>query len=212
MAKKVKNIYEGKELGALFVRPELLMQPNIVKPLHSVAPRTIMGQWWWDRQRQRCYEKNNFHCYSCGVHKSDAPFRQWLEAHESYKIDLENCRYTLDELVGLCHACHNFIHSGRMLSLVNQGKASRYRMETILDWGNNLLAFNGLDKSKAWWKKDGIFQQFFPEHIGTWNKWHLILDGEKFYSPFKDYAAWAKNYDQKDTELEPVDFTLLTDG
>lgn len=203
---KQSDLYEGKDKGPLFVRPELLMQPNLVKPLHSVAPRNIMGTWWWNRQRARCYARNNYHCFACGTHKSDAVSRKWLEAHESYKIDLVNCSYELEELVALCHFCHNYIHSGRLHAVLAKGEISRSRFDAIMRWGDNLLAFNGLDKSTAWWQKDGIIQQFFPEHIGTWDKWHLILDGEKHYSPFKDYGAWAKKYGNS-PELEPIDFT-----
>ena len=43
-------------------QPEILLQPNIVNPLHGVNPRLIMGKGWWDRKRYEAYEKYDHHC------------------------------------------------------------------------------------------------------------------------------------------------------
>lgn len=39
------------------LRPELLLHNNIPKPMHGVAPRVVLGQKWWDRERRECYER-----------------------------------------------------------------------------------------------------------------------------------------------------------
>jgi hypothetical protein len=171
----------------LFTRPEILMQPQLVKPLHSMAPRNIMGTTWWNKVRQEAYAKNNYHCFACGVHKTKARFKQWLEAHESYAVDFDLKQYKLEELLALCHSCHNYIHAGRLQAI--------YR--TIHEHGDTLLFINDLDKKKAWWTDEKIFPQLFPEIDGTWNKWHLLLNGQKYYSRFKDYKEWAEYYGHK---------------
>lgn len=178
----------------LFVRPEILMQPQLLKPLHSMAPRVIMGSGWWNKTRQESYAKNNYHCYACGVHKSKAKFRQWLEAHESYFMDFEKKQIRLEEILALCHACHNFIHAGRLQSLFDKGEISEYKYRSVLEHGNTLLFINDLDKEKAWWRDEKIYPQLFPELDGTWDQWHLLLGGKKYYSRFKDYNEWADHY------------------
>ena len=90
--------------------PELLTHPNIPKPLHGITPRDILGKAWWDQQRQIAYRERHYHCWACGVHKSQAAYYQWLEGHESYDIDYVHGIVTLREIVALCHACHSFIH------------------------------------------------------------------------------------------------------
>lgn len=180
--------------GALFTRPEILLQPQLVKPLHSMAPRTIMGSTWWNRVRQEAYAKNNYHCFACGVHKSEALFKNWLEAHESYSIDFEKKQYKLEELIALCHACHNYIHAGRLEAIFKKGEISEYKYRTIHEHGDTLLFLNDMDKKEAWWTEPSIKAQLFPELDGTWNQWHLLLNDIKYYSRFDNYEAWAAYY------------------
>ena len=121
------------------LRPEILLHPNIPKPLHGVNPRSIMGQEWWDVQRRIAYASTEYHCAACGVHKSEAEYHQWLEAHELYEFDYPKGRLTMIEIVPLCHACHNFIHSGRMTALVDKGEMEESKRKAILKRGNNIF-------------------------------------------------------------------------
>ena len=102
------------------VNPGLLAQFQIVKPLHGVNPRTIMGQSNWDKLRKQVYAENDFHCMGCGVHKKDALYHQWLECHEDCEVNFKECQYTIRGFVPLCHACHNFIHLGRLEMMVQK--------------------------------------------------------------------------------------------
>ena len=50
-------------------RPELLLHPNIPKPLHEVNPRSIKGKEWWDIERKKyepkfkSYDDWHYHYY-----------------------------------------------------------------------------------------------------------------------------------------------------
>lgn len=192
----------------MIIRPELLTHPNIPKPLHGTNPRSILGQEWWDKTRKQTYARNDYHCMACGIHKSQDKFHNWLEAHESYSIDYESGRVVLNEIVALCHSCHNFIHSGRLQAMVASGETSEEKAIYILKRGfailkaNNLEPFWGtayafsemagrddlIERIEALKKKqDVVIQQ-------DWSKWHLEIDGVKHYGKFKSQIDWQIQY------------------
>jgi hypothetical protein len=186
-----------------FWRPDLLASPNIPKPLHTVNPRTILGRKWWDGRRQEAYAKHDYRCWACGVPKQNAEYHQWLEAHEDYDINWE----TGKEIVGLCHSCHCFIHNGRLLNIFKGGEIGRDRIVHIMESGfaicerNNVKPYFGafvtwnilngqtLENAINNAKKDG----WFPTEDAPWEKWHLVIEGKEYYSPFKDLTEW-ENY------------------
>lgn len=164
------------------MKPEILTHANIPKPLHLVNPRTVMGQTWWNKQRQKAYESTGFLCAACDVHKSEARYKQWLEAHELYEIDYALGTMTFKEIVPLCHACHNYIHCGRMQALVDQGKMSPIKMKDIKDRGDRLLAMAGLEHPEP------------PARIAKWSRWRLVFNG-KYYPPkLKSPEEWMKHF------------------
>lgn len=105
-------------------RPELLLHPTIPPPLHGLAPREVLGRSWWDVVRREAYEKYDDHCHACGTHISKALYHRTsspskfksLEAHEAYNIDYDTCTVNLEEIVALCHCCHNYIQLHRTLN------------------------------------------------------------------------------------------------
>jgi len=116
----------------LFTRPELLQHPNIPRGLAGVNPRTLLGQDWWDAERRQAYEQNNYCCWACGIHGSQDPFEPRLEAHEAYDFDRSAKEARFRETVALCHSCHSFIHSGRLLALYRQLLIPLVKMEYIV--------------------------------------------------------------------------------
>ena len=128
------------------LRPEILLHPNIPKPMHGLSPRTIMGDRWWNIERQKTYAKSYYHCVACDVSKWEAKYYQWLEAHELYEIDYVKGRMIFKEIVALCHSCHNFIHSGRMQALVDSGKMLRSKQQDILKHGMTIIEHHKLKK------------------------------------------------------------------
>lgn len=122
-----------------FTRPELLQHPNIPKSLSGVNPRTIMGQEWWDALRRKVYNINNYHCFACGIHPSEAKYQQWLEAHECYSYQWKDQILQYKETVALCYPCHGFIHCGRLSNLVLDREVELEELNYILLHGLKVL-------------------------------------------------------------------------
>lgn len=196
-----------------FIRPELLLHPNIPKALHGVNPRSILGQKWWNEVRQKAYRKHDYHCYACGVHKTEAKYHQWLEAHEVYDINYATGKVEMTEIVALCHSCHNYIHDYRLYILNVNGQIDLKKYISILSHGERIikpyLFQNAINYKGEDWKKpfqeNTPFHQTFPNVVVPnlpeptndtveWHQWHLILKGNKYYSRFTDYNQWQSYY------------------
>jgi len=171
---------EREPADYLVLRPEILLHPNIPKPLHGLSPRSIFGKEWWDEQRQIAYAKTGYRCAACGVEKKDAKYHKWLEAHEIYEFDYKNGRMIFSEIVALCHSCHNYIHDGRMEQLLISGEITKEKYRDILSHGDAIT--KNLPPIKA------------PDEVAQWNKWVLVINGKTYKSKFKNYTEWKKFY------------------
>ena len=176
-----------------FTKPELLLHPNIPLPMHGLSPRAIKGQKWWDLKRREAYANNNYHCYSCGVFADFDTERQRfrdlkLHAHECYDINYEQCFMELKEIVALCPFCHDYIHSGRMNAMYDQG---------ILDEEDCFLIRNRGDGVIEKIKRNTLELYDKRDYIKEWSKWYMVIDGKKYYSKFKDYEEWKQFYSLK---------------
>lgn len=195
------------------MRPELLTSPQIPKPLHGVNPRSIFGRSWWDEKRKKAYNTFNNHCWACGTHKDESLYRQYLEAHEDYDINWKTGKVKLKEIVALCHSCHNFIHSGRLLAIYRAGEVAKDYVECILRHGFSICRWGevtpfigayvtegiikGMSTDEAWayGRNKGGWEP--PEYIASWENWHLVLENEKYYSKFKDINEWQEYHGVK---------------
>lgn len=165
------------------LEPQLLLQPNIPKPLHGVAPRVILGQSWWDATRKAAYASTDFHCLACGVHKCFAEYHAWLEGHEQYDINYEAGRAKYVRTVPLCHFCHNSIHDGRLKALLDRGEIHHAKYVAIIQHRDRVLATAGL-------KKSSVVTNFDEQRIAEWGKWRLILFGKKYKPLYKTFDEW----------------------
>jgi len=175
----------SKKQKPKFIRPELLLHPNIPKPLHHVNPRSILGKTWWYEQKQKAYKENNYCCWACGVHKSEAKYHEWLEAHEHYDINYETGCVKLKEIVALCHSCHNSIHDGRMEMQLRRGEIAEEKFVDILGHKYEILR-----KYEVFPNKKEITKTC------KWKEWHLLLEGKKYYTPYKDILDWEKKMEE----------------
>lgn len=181
-----------------FTRPEILLHPNIPKPLHGLAVRVLNGDSWWNKTRNESYAINNFCCWACGVHKNNAREHRWLEAHENYKIDYKKGRMEITEITALCHYCHNYIHDGRMIHLLDKGEITEQKYLSVINHGQDVLRRAGFTK----------FKPDYPKTGAKWNKWHLVLDDKTYKTPYKNITEWAKVYN---VNLRPLGILLDID-
>lgn len=183
------------------LRKEILTHPQIPKPLHGLNPRTIKGKEWWDRMRFEAYRLQDQRCCACGVHKSNAKGPKWLEAHEYYDIDYVRGVVTCTDIVGLCHYCHNFIHSGRLSMIIGKEKSTQ-EVKDILQHGFDVLRGTGLqcfpftmdfahDLGVRTWDVDAYD---IPISTVPWEDWRLLLDGELYKPLFNSHDEWRKHY------------------
>ena len=150
--------------------------------MHGLAPRVILGRAWWEATRQSAYRTTNYHCAACGVHKLKAKYRQWLEAHEVYEIDYLLGKMKYLEAVPLCHCCHNYIHSGRLAALLDEGKVSQAKYAAIIQHGDRVLQEAGLTKEVD---------------VGPtvdWADWRLVLNGREHPPKYKTLEQWNKAF------------------
>jgi hypothetical protein len=171
---------------AKFVRPELLLHPSIPLALSGVNPRTIYGQEWWDATRKAVYAENNFCCWACGVYQLDALYKQHLEAHETYLYDYDKREARPGEIVGLCRACHQFIHFRRVKSLTRRKKVV-IRGLKILVGANIPVPYWQYKWICNWsWRWDGIpfqileVQDKIPELLFLLGDWKLVVGKTKY--------------------------------
>lgn len=173
-----------KDRPQVITRPELLLLPQIPKPLHGVAPRVVLGRKWWDKTRQESYRKAWFHCLGCGVHKHEAKLHKWLEAHEVYDTNYTIGRMYYLETVPLCHLCHNYIHQGRLQALLDKRQITQSRFSMVIQHGERVLSRSGLVRPKP-----------YEGPMAEWSTWRLVV-GRKMYKPlFKSMEDWMKHYD-----------------
>ncbi len=164
-------------------RPEVLLCPQVPKPMHGLAPRMLLGKEWWDRTRRAAYASTGFHCVACGVHKSEAREHRWLEGHELYETDYLAGRMTYVETVPLCHFCHSFIHSGRLEMLVRAGKETHRKLLEVRRHGLDVLADAKLLKDLP-----------YQGPCAEWGSWRLVLDGKEHPPIHATFEEWLAFY------------------
>ena len=108
----------------------LIAMPNIPKPLHSLAPRTLLGSKVWDEMRKGCYALADDTCEICGEKPNVLSRRH---AHEVYTIDYAKGVATFAGCFCLDSVCHlACIHTGRTITLYKQNNPL-YPKEFLLE-------------------------------------------------------------------------------
>lgn len=201
-----------------------LCQPNIPHPLHSLAPRTIMGPTEWNKARTACYEACDRHCEVCGV---ECPSGR-MDAHELYSFNYHTKTAIFVRLIGLCKTCHSFIHSGRAITCYKQ-HLPLWTTQVMLDTaehGFNLVSewnrrhpdnppYRCYQTFLDWLKEPSLAEplqkmidQYGIEFYYTpktdkksdWMQWKLLYNDTEYYSPYRSQAEWQREMDKKNQQ------------
>ncbi len=82
--------------------------------------RSILSKAQWDVVRKEAYARANGRCMICG-----RPVKR-LEAHEKWSYDEKNAVQKLEDVVALCHACHETVHIGRTQLMGREAEAAAH--------------------------------------------------------------------------------------
>lgn len=174
------------------LKPSLLGQANIPKPLHGINPRTIMGTAAWAKHRQIIVQ-NNPYCAACGVENCR------LDLHEDYEIDYSNCIMKIRSYVPLCKRCHSFIHSGLLRVWVSEKTVSVQDARGILQHGIAICAqhriqiFAGTALLASELRVPlGSVRSWTPKSRSDWGSWKLLYDGKEYAG--MSYSEWGRKY------------------
>ena len=180
----------GQKLKA---RYGLILHPNIPKPLHGTAPRTLLGTTWWDGARRDAYRKAQRRCMCCGELVTKDALYPRLEAHECYSVDYDRCRLTFTEVVALCHWCHMGIHTGLASVLHTTRQMPNAEYKRIMAHRERILAK---------WAKDAVGDPSVAT-VGdpnrcpcAWSQWHLMIGEDRFEGQWESFDHWKAHYAQ----------------
>lgn len=186
---KLKGLMNEIVDRPVVVNPSILLHPQIPKPMHGMAPRTVLGQAWWNREREAAYQSTNYHCEACGVSKWEAKYKQWLEAHEVYQIDYLKGRMVYERASPLCHYCHNYIHAGRLQWLFETRRINHQKYASIIQHGDAVLKQAGLKRPKP-----------YEGPTAGWTQWRLVINGKEYAGKFKSMEDWLEKQGQSTEE------------
>ena len=191
---KLKDVLRSVEKQSWKIRPEVLLCMNVPKPMHGVAPRVVLGSKWWNATRQEAYKSTKYHCIACGVHKDKARSKKWLEGHELYNIDYSKGLMFYVETVPLCHYCHNYIHDGRMLGLMQNGQFSHGKYKAVIEHGDRVLLESGLSRLSYEDREESVLDLALNGKLAEWSKWRLVIGRKKYGPKFKTEYAWRQAF------------------
>ena len=200
------------------LRP-LIAMPNLPKPLHGMAPRTLLGKPAWDEMRKSCYEAAGMKCEVCGAEVGKDIKKIQLHAHEVYNIDYKKGTSTFVRCVALCARCHlGGIHTGRAITLFKHNNPL-YPKEFLLSGAENAFKLvyeynqehHGADVRLYstfldYLKNDDLrpemerlidnyrvkFYEEDKKSLADWGKWKLIIGNKEYLTKYENYQAWEE--------------------
>lgn len=202
------------------LRP-LIAMPNLPKPTHALAPRTLLGAKTWDHIRKSCYAKADNTCEICGDKPENLRHRH---AHEVYEIDYEKGTVKFVRAFCICSLDHlGCIHTGRAITL-HKAESPLYPKEFLLEGAEKAFKIiNEYNKDHPeadlrayityldYLKCDDLrepmeklikkynmkFYMEDPKKVAPWDQWKLIIGSREYPTPYKDEKEWKKAMEKR---------------
>ena len=206
---------EGDDL-----RP-LIAMPNLPRPTHALAPRTVLGTKTWNYIRKSCYAKADNTCEICGDKPDNLRHRH---AHEVYEIDYEKGTVKFVRAFCICALDHlGCIHTGRAITLFKQGnplypkefllEGAEKAFKTISEYNKDnpgadlrayvtFLEYLKCEELKVPMeelikKYDVKFYMEDEKKMAKWKDWKLIVGDEEYPTPYEDEKAWKEAMEER---------------
>ena len=191
----------------------------------NCAPRTLLGQSTWEHLRKRCYFDANYKSQISGEDLDGSIPSKRCNAHELYSYDYTKGTAYFERAVCISPLEHNFIHSGRMLTMYKKGnplmpksyllKAVENGFSIISEWNKAhpkerpLRAYATLiDYAKIPELSKEIIDliekydiKFYKEdtaYLPKWSDWSLKIGNKEYPTPYKDKKEWAEAMGEND--------------
>lgn len=197
--------------------PAILTMPNVPHALHGhgLQPRTILGRTTWDHMRKKCYYDAGYKSEVSGVE----PPKGQLHAHELFSYDYEKQEGVFIRCVALAKIEHDFIHSGRLLTLFRRGNPlypKSYVLNVIENGFNIISTYNrehpdeeplrcfatflsALEIPDLMQEVDELIKRYGIKFYGAklsehkkWKGWHVIIGNSRYGTPYESQSDWEK--------------------
>ena len=213
--------------------PRIICMPNVPKPTHNMAPRTLLGKSTWDHMRRRCYFLANYTCEICGAEVGKDIEKRDYHGHELYSINYETGTVKFERVVGICALCHTrCIHTGRAFTMYKKGnpfmtakmvlEGAEHAFSLVHKWNTEhpeeeplrlyatWIEFAkdkqiGEDICKLIEKYDVKFYAQNSKSQAPWGDWKLIIGNKEYPTPYANEQEWEK-------KMEELNRTQTTDS
>ena len=206
---------EGEDMRAL------IAMPNIPKPTHGLAPRTVLGSRTWNAMRKLCYRQADDTCEICGNKPENLRHRH---AHEVYSIDWKKGEVRFIRAFCICALDHlGAIHTGRAITLYKQGnplypkefllQGAEHAFKIISEYNKDhpnkkirayatFLEYLKVDELREPMtelidKYDIKFYLEDTKRMANWSEWKLIIGDNEYPTPYKSEQDWKDAMEER---------------
>lgn len=203
----------------------IIAMPNVPAPLHRLAPRTILGDSTWTHMRKRCYYDAQYKSQISGEWLDGTTSDLRCNAHELYSYDYTKGIAYFERAVCISPVEHNFIHSGRMLTMYKKGNPLMPKSYLLKIVENGFRIINEWNKAhpkerplRAYAtlidyaftpgisneirdlikKYDIKFYKEDSDYMAKWADWKLKIGPNEYPTPYKNRKEWAEAMEEND--------------